>query len=154
MATPDGKIWFTEYTTNKIAYVSTDGTGLTECLIPTANSGPEELTVDGAGNIYGADCQDAFVFRVSSRRALTIVAGSGTQGFSGNGGLALKAELACPSGVALDAKGNLFVADHGNDEERGQQKHNDRYAVLQDGKDLLVLRIRRLELAGFAVEHR
>ena len=54
---------------------------------------------------------------MSSRRALTIVAGNG-QGFSGNGGLALKAELACPSGVALDARGNLFVADHGNDRVR------------------------------------
>jgi hypothetical protein len=92
--------------------------GRVEPKLRFVSGGPEELTVDGAGNIYGADCQDAFVFRVSSRGALTVVAGSGTQGFSGNEGLALKAELACPSGVALDAKGNLFVADHGNDRVR------------------------------------
>jgi len=80
--------------------------------------GPEQLTIDGAGNIYGADCQDAFVFRVSTGRALTVVAGTGTQGFSGNGGPAVRAEFACPSGVALDLHGSLYVADHGNDRVR------------------------------------
>jgi sugar lactone lactonase YvrE len=82
------------------------------------SGGPEELTLDAAGNIYSADCLDAFVFRVSRRGTMTIVAGTGTQGFSGNGGPALKAKFACPSGVALDAGGNLYVADHGNNRVR------------------------------------
>ncbi len=82
------------------------------------SGGPEELTLDRAGNLYGADCQDSFVFRLSTRGALTIVAGNGIQGFSGDGGQALQAELACPSGVALNVDGNLYVADHGNDRVR------------------------------------
>ena len=77
-----------------------------------------ELAVDGAGSIYSADCQDAFAFRVDRQRVLSIVAGNGTLGFSGNEGPALKAELACPSGVALDGKGNLYVADHLNNRVR------------------------------------
>jgi sugar lactone lactonase YvrE len=80
--------------------------------------GPEELAFDGRGNLYGADCGDGFVFRVSRRGHFTVVAGTGSLGYSGNGGPALKATLACPAGVALDAHGNLYVADHGNDRVR------------------------------------
>jgi sugar lactone lactonase YvrE len=80
--------------------------------------GPEEIAFDSAGNLYSADCVDGFVFRVSRQRRMTIVAGNGTQGFSGNGGSALKAMLGCPTGVALDVTGNLYLADHGNDRVR------------------------------------
>jgi sugar lactone lactonase YvrE len=76
--------------------------------------GPEELAFDARGNLYSADCEDSFVFRVSRQGHFTIVAGTGIQGFSGDGGPALKATLACPAGVALDSQGNLYVADHGN----------------------------------------
>jgi sugar lactone lactonase YvrE len=92
--------------------------GRVEPKLRFVSGGLEELTIDGAGNIYSADCQDSFVFRVSRRRVLTVVAGTGTQGSSGDGGPALKATLACPSGVALDAQGNLYVADHGNNRVR------------------------------------
>jgi sugar lactone lactonase YvrE len=92
--------------------------GRVEAKLRFVSGGPEELTLDAAGNIYSADCLDAFVFRVSRRGAMTIVAGNGTQGFSGNGGPALKAKFACPSGVALGADGNLYVADHGNNRVR------------------------------------
>ena len=82
------------------------------------SGGPEELAFDGAGALYGADCGDAFVFRVHGRRSMSIVAGTGDQGFSGDGGRAVKAKLACPSGIALDTRGNLYVADHGNNRIR------------------------------------
>lgn len=45
---------------------------------------------------------------------ITIVAGSETIGFSGDGGPAREAELAAPAAVAFDSKGNLYIADHNN----------------------------------------
>jgi hypothetical protein len=49
---------------------------------------------------------------------ITTVAGDGTQGYSGNGGAATNAELGSPYGVAVDASGNLFIADTGNERIR------------------------------------
>ena len=92
--------------------------GRVESKFRFVSGGPEELTLDSAGNIYSADCQDNFVFRVSTRHAMSIVAGTGSVGFSGNRGPALKAKFACPDGVALDVKGNLYVADHLNERVR------------------------------------
>jgi sugar lactone lactonase YvrE len=104
-----------------MAAASTVGTGPPGRSVPKlrfAQGGPEELTFDARGNLYGADCADSFVFRIDNQRSMTVVAGTGTQGFSGDAGPALRAKLACPSGVALDTKGNLYVADHGNDRVR------------------------------------
>jgi sugar lactone lactonase YvrE len=102
----------------RAAPVATGPPGHVEPKLRFLAGGPEELTLDPAGNIYSSDCEDAFVFRASRRGTMTIVAGTGTQGFSGDGGSALKAEFACPSGVALDANGNLYIADHGNNRVR------------------------------------
>src|ERR1019366_9776569 len=49
---------------------------------------------------------------------ITTVAGNGTNGYSGDGGAATNAELFSPTGVAVDATGNLFIADGGNDRIR------------------------------------
>ena len=48
------------------------------------------------------------------RGGITTVAGSGTAGFSGDGGAAVAAQLSSPYGVALDGAGNLFIADTSN----------------------------------------
>jgi hypothetical protein len=94
-------------TWGRAASVAAGPPGRVEAKLRFLAGGPEELTIDAAGNIYSADCLDAFAFRVSVKGAMTIVAGNGAQGFSGDGGSALKAKFACPSGVALDANGNL-----------------------------------------------
>ena len=49
---------------------------------------------------------------------ITTVAGNGIWGYAGDGGLATSAELSDPSGVAVDAAGDLFIADSGNDRIR------------------------------------
>ena len=54
------------------------------------------------------------VFALIQPGVITTVAGNGTQGFSGNNGAAVSAELDNPEGVALDSQGNLFIADFGN----------------------------------------
>lgn len=77
---------------------------------------PEGLAVDGQGNLYIADSQNNSIRKVTPAGIITTVAGRLTSnfGFSGDGGPAKTAELAYPHGVALDASGNLYIADTGN----------------------------------------
>jgi hypothetical protein len=55
---------------------------------------------------------------VSTSGTITTVAGDGTPGFSGDGGPATNASLNLPTGVAVDAAGNLYIADPGNSRVR------------------------------------
>ncbi len=72
------------------------------------------VAVDGAGNLYIADIYNYRVRKVSTSGIITTVAGSGSYGFSGDGGPAVSAKLYYPQGVAVDAAGNLYIADSGN----------------------------------------
>jgi streptogramin lyase len=73
---------------------------------------PYGLAIDGLGNLYLADRLNGRIRRVDARSgAITTAAGDGSQSYSGDGGPAAKAGLAEPNGVALDAKGHLFIAD-------------------------------------------
>lgn len=75
-------------------------------------SSPGGLVLDAAGNLYIADEGNQRIRKVAiSTGIITTVAGNGTRGFSGDGGLATNAELNLPSAVALDAAGNLYIAD-------------------------------------------
>jgi len=69
---------------------------------------------DAAGNTYIADSYSSQVFEISTAGTLTIVAGNGTFGYSGDGGPATSAALNRPEGVALDAAGNIYIADTDN----------------------------------------
>jgi sugar lactone lactonase YvrE len=75
---------------------------------------PGGLAVDAIGNLYIADSSNQCILEVSPSGLLTIVAGVGTNGFSGDGGPAIGAELSSPSDVSVDAFGDLFIADAGN----------------------------------------
>jgi sugar lactone lactonase YvrE len=79
-----------------------------------AQGGPDQLAFDRAGNLYGVDCQDSWIFRIDKGGQLWIVGGTGEQGFSGNGSTAAQADFTCPSGLALDTAGNVYVSDHDN----------------------------------------
>lgn len=76
---------------------------------------PAGLAVDAAGSLYLAT---AYIRRVSPDGTINTIAGSGTPGYSGDGGLATSAQLNGPSGVAVDAAGNLYVADADNNAVR------------------------------------
>ena len=69
---------------------------------------------DVAGNLYIADRENHRVRHVDPMGTITTVAGSGQEGFSGDGGLATKARLNRPSGVHVDPEGNLYIADWDN----------------------------------------
>jgi uncharacterized protein (TIGR03437 family) len=75
---------------------------------------PQGLATDGSGNLYIADAGDHRVRRVAANGTIETVAGTGILGFSGDGGPAAQAQLNSPYGLALDAQGNLYIADLGN----------------------------------------
>ena len=75
---------------------------------------PAGIAVDGTGNIYFADPGKNVVRKISASGIITTVTGNGTAGFSGNGGPATSALLDGPTDVALDAAGNLYIADKNN----------------------------------------
>jgi uncharacterized protein (TIGR03437 family) len=77
-------------------------------------SHPYGVAVDSAGNLYIADSLNNRIRKISNG-IITTVAGNGTQGFSGDNGLATGAQLYRPNGVAVDSAGNLYIADFGND---------------------------------------
>jgi sugar lactone lactonase YvrE len=79
---------------------------------------PSGVAVDAAGNLYIADTTNSRVRKVSTSGTITTVAGNGTPGFSGDGGPATNASLVYPSGVAVDAAGNLYIADSQNNRVR------------------------------------
>jgi sugar lactone lactonase YvrE len=80
--------------------------------------------VDASGNLFIADTYNNRVRKVSASGIITTVAGSGIPltagnvGFSGDGGPAISARLNSPYGVAVDASGNLFIADTYNNRIR------------------------------------
>ena len=92
-----------------------DSTGVTGCACgPAPVWGPAPVRgVDPAGNVYIAG-GGQWVRRVDSGGIITTVAGTGAAGYTGDGGPATAATFDCPVGVALDAAGNLFIADSFN----------------------------------------
>lgn len=89
-------------------------TGLIQTLSVGAQR-PTGLALDQNGNLYVADQGNSNVYRRDAvTGATTVVAGSGSQGFAGDGGPAASAKLSFPAGLAFDRNGNLLIADQGN----------------------------------------
>lgn len=79
---------------------------------------PTGVAVDKNGNILIADMLNNRVRRVDAAGLISTIAGTGEEGFDGDGFSATQAHLLQPSGVAADAEGNVFVADSGNNRIR------------------------------------
>lgn len=90
---------------------------------------PYEVRFDKAGNMFFAEMQNHVVRRVDAKTGIiSTVAGTGTAGFSGDGGPASAAQLRQPHSIAFDPQGGLLICDIGN------------------------LRIRRVDLASGKIE--
>ena len=108
---------------NSISTIAGNGTpGYSGNGDPATNAtlnAPEYVAVDRAGNIFIAEIGNNIVRKIAASTGIIMtVAGNGSAGFSGDGGPATSAELATPAAVALDAAGNLYIADHDNNRVR------------------------------------
>ncbi len=86
---------------------SCEGRAAADCAL----SRVRRIAVDQQGNLYIADESNHVVLKVDRRNVVTIFAGNGIRGFSGDGGPATNASLSSPSAVTVDRAGNLLVAD-------------------------------------------
>jgi sugar lactone lactonase YvrE len=77
--------------------------------------GAQGIAVDKDGNVYFADVNKSVIRKITvSTGIISTVAGNGTAGFSGDNGPATEAQLYDPWDVAVDAEGNIYIADSGN----------------------------------------
>ena len=119
-----GNLYIADYSNHRIRKVDSTGTittvagtgqyGFSEDGVPATAvrlAFPRGVAVDGAGNLYIADTSNDRIRKVDSTGTITTIAGTGRFGFSGDGGLAVGAELYNPAGVAVDGAGNLYIAD-------------------------------------------
>ena len=122
-----GNIYITEAFNNRIRKITASGTITTVVGNgtgeysgdggPATSAGlnsPYGITLDSSGNLYIADASNNRIRKVDPAGVITTVAGNGTAGFSGDNGPATSASLKTPQGVAVDASGNLYIADSSN----------------------------------------
>ncbi|MFV8356330.1 T9SS type A sorting domain-containing protein [Flavobacterium sp. XS1P32] len=118
-----GNIYVADSFNNKIRKITPAGvvstfagdgsTGATDGPAATASfSDPSGVTIDGTGIIYVADSGNTKIRKITPAGVVSTVAGSGVLGYTN--GPAATAGFNQPSGVAIDAKGNIYVADHFN----------------------------------------
>ena len=125
-----GNIFISDYNNNVIRKVSVGGvistiagngtqgySGDGGSALNAQLHGPLGLALDGSGNLYIADSGN-YVVRIVSGGKIATFAGNGRLGDSGDGGLAVSAQLAAPSGLAEDSAGNLYISDAGADRVR------------------------------------
>ena len=87
-----------------------DGGPATDAILSWAGG----VAVDLAGNVLIADTGNQRIRRVDTSGLITTIAGTGSQGYSGDGGPATEARLSFPLGVAVDIAGNVYFADTNN----------------------------------------
>ena len=74
-------------------------------------NGPQAVAVTGSGNLIIADTENRRIRMVDSSGTITTIAGTGTEGYSGDGGAATQAMLHQAMDLAVDASGNIYFAD-------------------------------------------
>jgi uncharacterized protein (TIGR03437 family) len=121
-----GKIFFADSGNNRVRMIDTQGTIHTVAgsgkpqfsgdggLATLAGMTPFDVAVDNRGDLLIADTANNRIRKMTPDGIVTTVAGSGTLGYSGDGGLAIAAELSGPTGIAVDQAGNMYIADEGN----------------------------------------
>src|SRR5262249_26457853 len=128
---PSGALYITDTGNHRIRKVGRDGIVTTFAGSGQVGGGgdggpatnatmnaPSGIALDSAGNVYIADTNNHRVRKVSPAGGSSGVAGTGVEGFGGDGGPAVGAQLDTPVGLATDAAGALYIADAGNNRVR------------------------------------
>jgi DNA-binding CsgD family transcriptional regulator len=119
--TIDNRIRRVDHATGVITTVAGTGTpGMSDDNEPAVRAelnAPQAVAVARDGTLYIADTGNERVRRVRDG-VITTVAGTGSEGYGGDGGLGTAAQLDVPLGLALDSRDNLYIADSGNDRVR------------------------------------
>ena len=127
-----GNLYFADYSNSRIRMVDVNGiistvAGKTSFVHYAGDGGPASnaslyspsgVALDATGNCYIADGGNNRIRRVDTNGIITTVAGNGGLGYSGDGGAATNASFWGPASVTLDAAGNLFITDRGNNRIR------------------------------------
>lgn len=104
-----GRTVSTSAGTGSVGLSGDNGPGTSAAL-----ASPSAVAYDAGGNLYIADARNHVIRKVDAAGVITTVAGSGEQGFSGDGGSATQARLDTPTGIAVDIQGTLYIADSHN----------------------------------------
>ncbi|MCE9637299.1 MAG: hypothetical protein K8T90_16460 [Planctomycetes bacterium] len=126
-----GRIVFCDFLNHRVRRIDTSGTITTIAGNGTGtfagDNGPATsaslfrpymICADAAGNLYIADQLNHRIRRVDTFGTITTVAGNGATAFAGDGGAATAASIASPAGVAVNAAGDIFISDEGNNRIR------------------------------------
>jgi sugar lactone lactonase YvrE len=122
-----GNIYFADASNNRIRKINTSGIISTVAGNgSTSFSGdggpataaalywPSAVALDAGGNIYITDFSNNRVRKVSTSGIISTFAGTGTAGYSGDGGAATLAQLSLPYGVNVNSSGDIYISDYGN----------------------------------------
>ncbi|MDX1980736.1 MAG: SMP-30/gluconolactonase/LRE family protein, partial [Bryobacteraceae bacterium] len=126
VVSPSGELYLCDRRNARVRKIAAGGATITTIagngsLAATAGGAgnPRGIALDAAGNVYFSDSFNHIVRRIDSTGNVTTIAGiAGRQGFSGDGAAATSATLQSPGGVAVDAQGNLYIADTQNNRVR------------------------------------
>jgi type IX secretion system substrate protein/NHL repeat-containing protein len=127
-----GNVYITDYGNNVIRKVDVDGfistfAGTQGVYNYAGDNGlaslaqlyqPQGIAVDAVGNVYFADSYNNVIRKVDTFGIIHTVVGNGTRGFGGDLGDALGANLSTPYGIALNANGDIYIADANNERIR------------------------------------
>jgi uncharacterized protein (TIGR03437 family) len=130
---PAGNLYIADLGNARVRKVAVDGAIQTVAgggALPATSTGqggpstsvqlvqPRNVAIGGDGSLYISDFGANQVYQVATNGALSLMAGTGTAGYSGVGTSALLAELNAPAGLTVDPMGALYIADSGNNRVR------------------------------------
>ncbi len=123
----EGNLYITDFSNSRIRKVNT--LGIISTFAGTGIAGfsgdgglasvaelqyPMSITIDVTGNLYIADHANFRIRKINTSGIITTIAGTGTAGYSGDGGQATSAKINSSYGLTVDAVGNIYIADTHN----------------------------------------